>query len=101
MAYTSRKNITTAITQDLISAGDNVFPTSINIANVSASNNVNVDLFINNCDNNYYIIKNHQVDVGNRIIIDMTKIEFKSTNTTDDSLRIKLDSATPVDVLIK
>ena len=101
MAYTSRKNITTAITQDLISAGDNVFPTSINIANVSASSNVNVDLFINNCDNNFYIIKGHQIDVGDRIIIDMTKIEFKSTNTTDDSLRIKLDAATPVDVLIK
>ena len=93
MAYTGRKNITTAITQDLISAGDNVFPTSINIANVSASSNVNVDLFINNCDNNYYIIKNHQVDVGNRIIIDMTKIEFNSSESGGDSLRIKLSSA--------
>ena len=101
MAYTSRKNITTAITQDLISAGDNISPVSINIANVSTSNNTNVDLLINNCDNNFYIIKGHQIDIGDRIIIDMTKIEFNSSKSGGDSLRIKLSSAIPVDVLIK
>ncbi len=93
-----RHNITTALTHNLIAAGDNITASNVNVANVHASSTVKVDIFINNSTNNYYIIKNVKLPAGAALNVDIPK-KFDSSSSKD-SLRIKLDSAIPVDVII-
>ena len=55
-------NITTVLTKDLLTAGDNVNNLkSITMANVDTSNDAKVDLFLNKGDENFYILKNHNL----------------------------------------
>lgn len=100
MAFTARHNITTALTQDLITAGDNVRSIkSINLANVHSSSSVSVDLIIATSTKNFYIIKNVSIPSGVTLVVDTRDIGI-STLTGSDSLRIKLSAAVPVDVII-
>jgi len=101
MAFTARHNITTVLTQNLVAAGDNVGNiTSIHLANVHASDAVNVDLIVNGPSNsNHYIIKNVSISSGTSLTVDTKEIPI-DTRSNGDSLRIKLSAATPIDVLI-
>jgi hypothetical protein len=61
---TLQHNITTALTQDLLTVGDNVSNAKyISIANVDASNNAKVNLFLNKGDNNYYLLRNVEIPI--------------------------------------
>ena len=101
MAFTARHNITTALTQDLITAGDNIRSLrSINLANVDSSSSVDVDLIIATATSNFYIMKNVSISSGATLVVDGADISI-NTSTGGDSLRIKLSSAVPVDVIIK
>ena len=100
MAFTARHNITTALTQNLITAGDNAGNIrSVHLANVDASTSVNVDLILNNDSANHYIIKNVTIPAGATLTVDTAKIKIDTT-TGNDSLRIKLSAAVSVDVII-
>jgi|TARA_R100001463_G_C3532398_1_gene221763 hypothetical protein len=99
MAFVARHNITTVLTQDLVTAGDNAGNiVSINIANVHNSSTVKVDLILHSPGNDHYIIKNVEINSGASLQVDTRDIAI-NTNSAD-SLRIKLGSAVPVDVLI-
>jgi hypothetical protein len=99
MAFVARHNITTVLTQDLVTAGDNAGNiVSINIANVHNSSAVKVDLILHSPGNDHYIIKNVEINSGASLQVDTRDIAI-NTNSAD-SLRIKLGSAVPVDVLI-
>ena len=54
---TLQHNITTVLTKDLLKAGDKInVISSITIANVHASANAEVDLFLNRGDSNFYLL---------------------------------------------
>ena len=101
MAFTARHNITTVLTQDLVAAGDNAGNIlSVHLTNVHASSSVDVDLIVNGPNNsNHYIIKNTTIPSKTSLSIDTAKIKINTTSN-NDSLRIKLSSAVPVDVFI-
>ena len=90
MAFTAKHNITTALSQDLISAGDNAGAIkSINLANVHIISSVSVDLIIYKSSSQHYIIKNVVIPSGTSLVIDMSEIPI-NTSLNQDSLRIKL-----------
>ena len=61
---TLQHNITTILTRTLLAAGDKVRVSNITLANVHASANAEVDLFLNKGDNNFYILKNVEIPHG-------------------------------------
>ena len=101
MALTLRHNITTAVSQDLITAGDEAGDVkSIHLTNINATTTNKADLFLFNCGSTFYIIKNVELPVGATLIVDTSEIKI-DTRTGKDSLRIKLsESAGAVDVII-
>jgi len=103
---TLQHNITTVLTQDLLTVGDNVSSANyISITNVHASTTAKVDLFLNKGDNNYYLLKNYAI--AKETTLNLTKdnnIAFDNS-ANGFSLRIQVDSgdgstAVPVDVII-
>ena len=102
---TLQHNITTVLTQDLLTVGDNVSNAKyISIANMHASTTAKVDLFLNKGDNNYYLLRNFAI--AKETTLNLTKdnnIAFDNS-TNGFSLRIQVDngstSAVPVDVII-
>ena len=90
-------NITTILTQDLLTAGDKINSIkSITIANVHASASAEIDLFLNKGDDNFYILKNVEIPHGMTLVL----------GPEDNSLRAQVDagdgtSAIPVDIIIK
>tara|TARA_R110002167_G_scaffold136488_1_gene323249 strand:- start:56 stop:376 length:321 start_codon:yes stop_codon:yes gene_type:complete len=102
---TLQHNITTTLTQDLLTVGDNVNDAKyISIANVDNTNTAKVDLFLNKGANNYYLLKNVEVPIETTLVL--TKDDNISFNNTSNgfSLRIQVDNggttAVPVDVMI-
>jgi len=99
-------NITTVLTQDLLTAGDKVNKiSSITLANVDSSNNAEVDLFLNNGDENFYILKNVSIPHKNTLVLGPEDNISFNNNSNGFSMRIKVDNgsgaATAVDVIIK
>jgi len=100
-------NITTVLTQDLLTAGEKVNNIkSITIANVHASSSAEIDLFLNKGDDNFYILKNVEIPHGMTLVLGPEdNIEFNN-NANGFSLRVQVDNgdgstAIPVDVIIK
>ena len=99
-------NITTVLTKDLLTAGDNVNNLkSITIANVDTSNDAKVDLFLNKGDDNFYILKKVDLPVGFTLVLGPEdNIAFDNT-LNGFSLRTQVDNgsttAVNVDVIIK
>ena len=106
MAATFFHNITTVLTKDLLSAGDNVSNLkSITLANVDSSNNAKVDLFLNKGDENFYILKNIEIPNENTLVLGPEdNIAFNNT-ASGFSMRIQVDNgsgaACDVDVILK
>jgi len=103
---TLHHNITTVLTQDLLTAGDNVSNVKcISIANVHASTTAKVDLFLNKGDNNYYLLKNVEIPKETTLVLtEKDNIAFNNS-VNGFSLRIQVDNgdgstAVPVDVII-
>jgi len=102
---TLQHNITTVLTQDLLTAGDNVSNAKyISIANVDASNTAKVDLFLNKGDNNYYLLKNVGIPKETTLVLTKEDNIAFDNSTSGFSLRIQVDNgsttAVPVDVII-
>ena len=99
---TKRYNVTSALTQELISAGDTSKSIrSVHFANVHDSSSVSVDLYIHNCGTNTYIIKNLSIPSGTSYVVDLSKIVIDTRKQNGDSLRMKCSSSDGIDVLLK
>ena len=95
-------NITTALTQELIAAGNNTRVSSAQLVNIHATDSVNIDLYIEKkLTGRFYLIKDVNLPIGATLIHD--KVSF-STAEGGFGLYIKLTksaSETPaVDVII-
>ena len=102
---TLQHNITTVLTKDLLTVGDNVSNAKyISIANVDASNTAKVDLFLNKGDNNYYLLKNVEIPKETTLVLTQNDNIAFDNSTNGFSLRIQVDNgsttAVPVDVII-
>ena len=102
---TLQHNITTVLTQDLLTVGDNVSSANyISIANVDASNTAKVDLFLNKGDNNYYLLKNVEIPKETTLVLTQNDNIAFDNSSNGFSLRIQVDdgstTAVPVDVII-
>lgn len=99
-------NITTTLTQDLLTAGDGINNVKfITIANVDSSNDAKVDLFLNKKEDNFYILKQVLIPQGNTLILGPEDNITFNNSKSGFSLRIQVDNgsgvATDVDVIIK
>jgi len=102
---TLQHNITTVLTQDLLTVGDNVSSANyISIANVDASNTAKIDLFLNKGDNNYYLLKNVEIPKETTLVLTKEDNIAFDNSASGFSLRIQVDNgsttAVPVDVII-
>ena len=103
---TLQHNITTVLTQDLLTVGDNVSSANyISIANVDASNTAKIDLFLNKGDNNYYLLKNVEIPKETTLVLTQNDNIAFDNSPNGFSLRIQVDNgdgstAVPVDVII-
>jgi len=103
---TLQHNITTVLTQNLLSAGDKVNDVkSITLANVDSTNDAKVDLFLNQGDNNYYILKEVLIPLGSTLVLGQEDNIAFNNSSSGFSLRIQVDdgstTAVAVDVIIK
>ena len=99
-------NITTTLTQDLLAAGDGINNVKyITIANVDSSNDAKVDLFLNQKEDNFYILKEVLIPQGNTLILGPEDNITFNNSKSGFSLRIQVDNgsgvAVAVDVIIK
>jgi len=106
MAATLQHNITTVLTQNLLTAGDKVNDVkSITLANVDSTNEAKVDLFLNQGDNNYYILKEVSIPLGSTLVLGPEDNIAFNNSSSGFSLRIQVDdgstTAVAVDVIIK
>tara|TARA_Y100000385_G_C12887048_1_gene548283 strand:+ start:464 stop:787 length:324 start_codon:yes stop_codon:yes gene_type:complete len=103
---TLQHNITTVLTQDLLTVGDNVSSANyISIANIDASNTAKIDLFLNKGDNNYYLLKNVEIPKETTLVLTKEDNIAFDNSTNGFSLRIQVDkgdgtTAVPVDIII-
>ena len=102
---TLQHNITTVLTQDLLTVGDNVSSANyISIANIDSSNTAKIDLFLNKGDNNYYLLKNVEIPKETTLVLTKEDNIAFDNSTNGFSLRIQVDNgsttAVPVDVII-
>jgi len=102
---TLQHNITTTLTQNLLAAGDKVNAKSITLSNVDSTNDAKVDLFLNQGDNDYYILKNVLIPLGSTLVLDEGDSISFNNSSSGFSLRIQVDdgstTAVAVDVIIK
>jgi len=103
---TLQHNITTVLTQNLLAAGDKVNDVkSITLANVDSTNDAKVDLFLNQGDNNYYILKEVLIPLGSTLVLGQEDNIVFNNSSSGFSLRIQVDdgstTAVAVDVIIK
>ena len=106
MAATFFHNITTVLTKDLLSAGDNVSNlNSITIANVDSTNDAKVDLFLNKGSNDYYILKNVLIPLGSTLVLGPEDNIAFNNSASGYSMRVQVDdgstTAVAVDVILK
>ena len=93
-------NITTTLTQDLLTAGDGVNNVkSITIANVEDSNDAVVSLFLNQKQSNFYILKSVLIPNGSSLVLNEKDNIVFNNGISGFSLRIQ--STENVDVIIK
>jgi len=99
-------NITTTLTQDLLTAGDNVNNVkSITFANVDSTNDAKVDLFLNKSDSNFYILKNVLIPLGSTLVLGPEDGVAFNNSSNGYSMRTQVDdgstTAVAVDIIIK
>ena len=101
---TLQHNITTVLTQNLLTSGDNVSDAKhVSVANVDSDSAI-INLFLNKGDNNYYLIKGHRLTPGSTLFLNKdNNIAFDNSND-GFSLRTQVQddsgAAVSVDVII-
>jgi len=101
---TLQHNITTVLTQDLLTVGDNVSNAKyISIANVDSDSAI-INLFLNKGDNNYYLIKGYRLTPGSTLYLNKDNNIAFDNSTNGFSLRTQVQDdaagAVSVDVVI-
>ena len=101
---TLQHNITTVLTQDLLTVGDNVSNVKyISIANVDSDSAI-INLFLNKGDNNYYLIKGYRLTPGSTLYLNKDNNIAFDNSTNGFSLRTQVQddaaNAVSVDVVI-
>ena len=93
-------NITTALTQELVAAGDSVRVSSIQLVNIHATDSVNIDLYIEKkLTGRFYLLKAVELPVGVTLVQD--NIDFDNSSK-GFGLYIKLSAAdSAVDIILK
>jgi len=99
-------NITSILTKDLLTAGDNVSNLkSITLANVDTSNDAEVDLFLNKGSDNFYILKKVSLPLGFTLVLGPEDNIAFNNSLNGFSMRIQVDNgsgaACNVDVILK
>ena len=99
-------NVTSILTKDLLTAGDNVSNLkSITLANVDASNDAKVDLFLNRKEENFYILKKVSLPLGFTLVLGPEDNIAFNNSLNGFSMRIQVDNgsgaACNVDVILK
>ena len=102
---TLKHNITTVLTQNLLVEGDGVNDVKyISIANLDTSHASVVNLFLNRGNDNYYLIANHRVHVGETLFLNKDNNIAFNNSIGGFSLRIQAQSdsgaAISLDVII-
>ena len=70
MAATLQHNITTVLTKNLLTVGDNVSNVKyISIANIDSSRAAIINLFLNKGANDYYLMKNYRLNLGETLFL--------------------------------
>jgi len=92
-------NITGALTQELLSAGDSVLVSSIQLVNTHATDSVTVDVFIEKkLTGTFYLLKKINLPIGVTLVYDAAKF---NNRVGEFGLYIKLSAAdSTVDVII-
>ena len=99
-------NVTSILTKDLLTAGDNVSNLkSITLANVDTSNDAKVDLFLNKGSDNFYILKKVSLPLGFTLVLGPEDNIAFNNSLNGFSMRIQVDNgsgaACNVDVILK
>tara|TARA_R100001126_G_scaffold15231_3_gene6956 strand:- start:153 stop:479 length:327 start_codon:yes stop_codon:yes gene_type:complete len=99
-------NVTSILTKDLLTAGDNVSNLkSITLANVDTSNDAEVDLFLNKGSDNFYILKKVSLPLGFTLVLGPEDNIAFNNSLNGFSMRIQVDNgsgaACNVDVILK
>tara|TARA_R110000796_G_scaffold44386_1_gene108279 strand:- start:5 stop:322 length:318 start_codon:yes stop_codon:yes gene_type:complete len=101
---TLQHNITTVLTKDLLTAGDNVSNIKyISIANVDVDSAI-INLFLNKGDDNYYLVKGSRLTPGSTMFLNKDNNIVFDNSTSGFSLRTQVQddggAAVSVDVII-
>ena len=102
---TLQHNITTILTQDLLTAGDGVNSVKyISIANTDSSKAAIVNLFLNKLNTKHYLMKNYRLRVGETLFLNKDNNIAFDNSANGFSLRIQTQadngSAIALDVII-
>ena len=92
-------NITTALTQELISEESNSSASRINLCNIHATDSCTIDLYIEKkLTGKFYIVKNLVLPIGITLSFDLPNVSFKKN---EYGLFVKLNAAdSAVDIII-
>ena len=101
---TLQHNITTILTQNLLTSGDNVSNAKyISIANVDSDSAI-INLFLNKGDDNYYLIKGYRLTPGSTLYLNKENNIAFDNSTNGFSLRTQAQddsgAAVSVDIII-
>ena len=101
---TLHHNITTVLTKDLLTVGENVNNVKrISIANVDLDSAI-INLFLNKGDENYYLMKNYRLSVGETLFLNKDNNIAFNNASNGFSLRVQAQNdfgaAVSVDVII-
>tara|TARA_R110002049_G_scaffold90707_4_gene227176 strand:- start:544 stop:867 length:324 start_codon:yes stop_codon:yes gene_type:complete len=99
-------NITSTLTKNLLEVGEGISNLkSITIANVDATNDAKVDLFLNKGTDNFYILKNVLVPQESTLVLGAEDNISFNNGSSGYSMRIQVDdgstTAVNVDVILK
>ena len=99
-------NITSTLTKNLLEVGEGISNLkSITIANVDATNDAKVDLFLNKGTDNFYILKNVLVPQESTLVLGAEDNISFNNGSSGYSMRIQVDNgsttAVAVDVILK
>ena len=100
MATLHHSSISSGLTKDLLTAGDDISNAKyISIAN-TATDNAFVNLFLNKSGSDYYLLYKKKITIGSTLFLNKDNNISFDNSTSGFSLRIKLEAGR-VDVIIK
>jgi len=93
MAAVLHHKLSTVLTQDLLTVGDNISNAKcISIANVDPSSAAIINIFLNKGDDDYYLIKNYRLHFGETLFLNKDNNIAFDNSVNGFSLRIQTQS---------